>query len=202
MSQSNTPDPEQNSTPTPNNSISAAAHAYQLAMQSQQNSTPAASSSATSSVLQMPGATRDVVMEDVPHHRPNSPAILPPAQRSHSPILPPSHTQSQNINPNTANSPIPPRTGTPKPNGITASNSAANEQSTSRATSQHPDPGPAMPSEASVHGGSARSYLNGKVTGVLLEGMKVLARDQPKDPLRVLGEYLLAKSKELEGNGN
>ncbi|KAM3067667.1 COMPASS (complex proteins associated with Set1p) component [Clarireedia jacksonii] len=173
MPQSITPDPEN----TPN-SISAAAHAYQLAMQSQQTSTPATSSSATSSVLQMPGATRDVVMEDAPHHRPN------------------------NTNPNAANSPIPPRTSTPKPNGTSVSNSTANEQSTSRATSQHPDPGPALPSEASVHGGSARSYLNGKVTGVLLEGMKVLARDQPKDPLRVLGEYLLAKSKELEGNGN
>ena len=75
-----------------------------------------------------------------------------------------------------------------------------------------------MPSKAASHGAPARRYLNEKVTGVLLEGMKRLAADRyvrgdiycvlgrlmrfdirPEDPLRVLGEFLVQKSKELEG---
>lgn len=74
-----------------------------------------------------------------------------------------------------------------------------------------------MPAKAASHGAPARRYLNEKVTGVLLEGMKRLAAEQyvvdwklyvetcanfmnrPEDPLRVLGEFLLQKSKDLEG---
>lgn len=56
-----------------------------------------------------------------------------------------------------------------------------------------------MPTKAAPHGAPARRYLNEKVTGVLLEGMKRLAAEQPEDPLRVLGEFLLQKSKDLEG---
>ncbi|KAF9773984.1 hypothetical protein IL306_008088 [Fusarium sp. DS 682] len=86
-----------------------------------------------------------------------------------------------------APSPIPPRTGTPAQG--------------SRAASAHPDPGLSIPAEAPPHGDSTRRYLNTKVTGVLLEGVKQLAKDKPSDPLRVLGEYLIQKSKELEGTG-
>ncbi|KAG8666005.1 COMPASS (complex proteins associated with Set1p) component [Fusarium poae] len=86
-----------------------------------------------------------------------------------------------------APSPAPARTGTPAQG--------------SRAASAHPDAGLNIPSEAPPHGDSARRYLNTKVTGVLLEGMKQLAKDQPNDPLRVLGDYLIQKSKELEGTG-
>ncbi|KAH6606487.1 hypothetical protein Trco_005640 [Trichoderma cornu-damae] len=86
-----------------------------------------------------------------------------------------------------APSPAPGRTGTPAHG--------------SRAASAHPDPGFAMPSEAPLHGDSTRRYLNTKVTGVLLEGMKLLAKETPEDPLRVLGEYLIQKSRELEGTG-
>lgn len=74
-----------------------------------------------------------------------------------------------------------------------------------------------MPAKAASHGAPARRYLNEKVTGVLLEGMKRLAAEQyvdleelssrdtdiaihrPEDPLRVLGEFLLQRSRELEG---
>ncbi|KAL2199522.1 hypothetical protein P885DRAFT_74687 [Corynascus similis CBS 632.67] len=89
------------------------------------------------------------------------------------------------------------------------------QQPTSRAASQHPDPATAgagtstgtgigaggftMPAEAAPHGAPVRQYINSKITGVLLDGMKIVAREQPKDPLRVLGEYLLQRSKELEG---
>jgi len=86
---------------------------------------------------------------------------------------------------------MPARTGTPsRPNG---------NDITARATSQHPDPAPTIPKEAPPHGAPVRQYLNGKVTGVLLDGMKLLAKEQPNDPLRVLGEYLLQKSREVEG---
>ena len=35
-----------------------------------------------------------------------------------------------------------------------------------------------MPKEAPPHGAPARQFLNTKVTGVLLEGMKQLAKEQ------------------------
>ncbi|CAM1506642.1 Fc.00g062830.m01.CDS01 [Cosmosporella sp. VM-42] len=99
----------------------------------------------------------------------------PIEQAASSPAAPAAH----------APSPIPPRTGTPAQG--------------SRAASAHPDPGFTMPAEAPPHGDATRRYLNTKVTGVLLEGMKQLAKDKPQDPLRVLGEYLIERSKELEG---
>ncbi|KAF2970147.1 hypothetical protein GQX73_g3480 [Xylaria multiplex] len=89
-----------------------------------------------------------------------------------------------------APSPIPARTGTPlRTNG---------QENTSRAASQHPDPAFTMPDAAPAHGAPVRQYLNSKVTAHLLEGMKQLAKDQPKDPLRVLGEFLIERSKEFE----
>ncbi|KAF4988746.1 hypothetical protein FDECE_14935 [Fusarium decemcellulare] len=63
-----------------------------------------------------------------------------------------------------APSPVPARTGTPAQG--------------SRAASAHPDPGFNIPAEAPPHGDSTRRYLNTKVTGVLLEGMKQLAKDK------------------------
>ena len=83
-----------------------------------------------------------------------------------------------------------------------------------------------MPSKAASHGAPARRYLNERVTGVLLEGMKRLAADQyvwpdtgehwmkmvgrergadcydahrPDNPLQVLGEFLIQRGKDLEG---
>jgi len=53
-----------------------------------------------------------------------------------------------------------------------------NGEPASRATSQHPDAGPSIPSEAPPHGAPTRQYINSKVTGVLLEGMKQLAKEQ------------------------
>ncbi|KAJ5927226.1 hypothetical protein N7516_008999, partial [Penicillium verrucosum] len=48
-------------------------------------------------------------------------------------------------------------------------------------------------------GAPARVYLNEKVVPYLLDGMKSVAREQPANPLRVLGEFLLQKSNEVEG---
>lgn len=35
-----------------------------------------------------------------------------------------------------------------------------------------------LPTEATPHGAPVRQYINGKITGVLLEGMKIVAREQ------------------------
>ncbi|KAI0140887.1 hypothetical protein F4776DRAFT_613058 [Hypoxylon sp. NC0597] len=101
----------------------------------------------------------------------------------------------------TSNAPSPAATGVPARTGTPLrTNGQDKETGSSRAASQHPDAGFTMPSEAPPHGAPARQYLNSKVTGPLLDGMKMIAKDQPKDPLRVLGEYLIQRSKELESS--
>ncbi|KAI1814363.1 hypothetical protein GGS20DRAFT_414121 [Poronia punctata] len=85
----------------------------------------------------------------------------------------------------------PPRTGTPLRN-------MTQENSSSRAASQHPDQAFTMPDSAPPHGAPVRQYLNSKVTPHLLDGMKLLAKERPKDPLRALGEFLLERSKEFD----
>ncbi|EED17003.1 COMPASS complex subunit Sdc1, putative [Talaromyces stipitatus ATCC 10500] len=51
-------------------------------------------------------------------------------------------------------------------------------------------------------GAPARIYLNEKITPYLLEGMKEIAREQPSNPLKVLGEFLIKKSNEVEQGQN
>ncbi|KAI0889876.1 uncharacterized protein GGS22DRAFT_149362 [Annulohypoxylon maeteangense] len=87
------------------------------------------------------------------------------------------------------------RTGTPLRN---TNGGQENANGSSRAASQHPDAGFTMPAEAPPHGAPARQYLNALVTGPLLDGMKMLVREKPKDPLRALGEFLIQRSKETE----
>ncbi|RHZ69894.1 hypothetical protein CDV55_105119 [Aspergillus turcosus] len=48
-------------------------------------------------------------------------------------------------------------------------------------------------------GAPARVYMNEKIVPYLLEGMKSVVKEQPSDPLRVLGEFLIQKSNEVEG---
>ncbi|KAI1454394.1 hypothetical protein F4805DRAFT_460852 [Annulohypoxylon moriforme] len=108
----------------------------------------------------------------------------------------PTTTTSNAPSPGPGAAPATGRTGTPLRN--TNGGQEANANSSSRAASQHPDSGFTMPAEAPPHGAPARQYLNTKVTGPLLEGMKMLVQEKPKDPLRVLGEYLIQRSKELE----
>ncbi|KAK6352272.1 COMPASS (complex proteins associated with Set1p) component [Orbilia blumenaviensis] len=47
-------------------------------------------------------------------------------------------------------------------------------------------------------GAPVRQYLNQFVTPHLLEGMKIIARDQPANPLEALGRYLLQQSQIYE----
>ncbi|GJC92011.1 dpy-30 domain-containing protein [Colletotrichum higginsianum] len=70
-----------------------------------------------------------------------------------------------------APSPAPGRTGTPSRN--------LNGEAGSRAGSVHPDPHPAnLPNQAVEHGDTARKYINSHVSAVLLEGMKIIGKNQ------------------------
>ncbi|OJJ44892.1 hypothetical protein ASPZODRAFT_17806 [Penicilliopsis zonata CBS 506.65] len=53
--------------------------------------------------------------------------------------------------------------------------------------------------QARPGGAPARMYLNEKVVPYLLEGMKTITKEQPPNPLRTLGEFLIQKSNEVEG---
>lgn len=117
--------------------------------------------------------------------------ILPPVRQT--PILPPMRQTTPILPPGAS------RTATPNPVHHASVNGPAHQERSnpgSRAQSVLPEV--QMPAMAPPHGAPTRQYLNSKVTGALLEGMKVLAKEQPQDPLRVLGEFLLAKSKEYE----
>lgn len=116
-----------------------------------------------------------------PSHSPNAiPAtmrqttpILPPMRQT-TPILPPG--MSRTTTPHTNNthpvtSILPPQAHQPKLEPTTSNPG-------SRAASVHPESGPKMPEKAPAHGAPARQYLNSKVTGALLEGMKILAKEQ------------------------
>ncbi|KAK6197351.1 uncharacterized protein RJT21DRAFT_133606 [Scheffersomyces amazonensis] len=49
-----------------------------------------------------------------------------------------------------------------------------------------------------VGGSSVRQYLNKHLTAHLLEGLRHIGKEKPEDPLRVLGEFLIARAGELE----
>ena len=77
---------------------------------------------------------------------------------------------STNQGTSTATPTHPARNSTPTHNGILLLENAP-------PTTTAPAP-PPMPAKATPHGAPARRYLNEKVTGVLLEGMKRLAAEQ------------------------
>ncbi|KAM0276142.1 hypothetical protein ACHAQH_007068 [Verticillium albo-atrum] len=139
---------------------------------------PPASMTTLPSTSETPAAAaNDVLMADAPPGD-NAPSPAPVAQ-SFTP---------------TVASPMP-RTNTPS---RAVNGTHDKEPGSSRAGSAHPDPGFTMPDKAATHGDPVRQYLNNNVTTVLLEGVKQIAKDKPKDPLRVLGNYLIQRSKELE----
>ncbi len=111
---------------------------------------------------------------DLLHSHLNTPESNPPQPPTQQPQHPTSTT------PTTAPSPAAPIARIPTPVPATA---AQQQQPTSRAASAHPDPAPpttgfTMPTEAAPHGAPVRQYINSKITGVLLEGMKIVAREQ------------------------
>jgi COMPASS component SDC1 len=49
------------------------------------------------------------------------------------------------------------------------------------------------PSEI-IGGAPVRQWLNEHVTPTLIQGVRLISKDQPQDPLRVLGEFLIEES--------
>lgn len=45
-----------------------------------------------------------------------------------------------------------------------------------------------------IGGSQTRKYLNEHVTPVLLQGMRLVAKEKPENPLKFLGEFLLKES--------
>lgn len=73
----------------------------------------------------------------------------------------------------------PPAAAAPARNGTPSRNANNGDASGSRAGSVHPDPsGLGLPTQATNHGDSARMYINANVTAALLEGMKIIGKDQ------------------------
>ncbi|EKD20731.1 dpy-30 domain-containing protein [Drepanopeziza brunnea f. sp. 'multigermtubi' MB_m1] len=202
MSSSNPPEavvPDLNSSTV---SAAAGADANSVAMQQQEQQ-----QSATPPPILPPqeqNLSSDIVMADAPEIPASAAIISNPANESPAVISNPANESPAVIsnpanespavvsNPANAPSPIPARVGTP-------SRTTNGTDVASRAPSQHPEPSSTVPKEAPLHGAPVRQYMNSKVTGPVMDGMKVLAKEQPRDPLRVLGEYLLQRSKELEG---
>ncbi|KAI6093890.1 hypothetical protein F4821DRAFT_221672 [Hypoxylon rubiginosum] len=120
----------------------------------------------------------------------------PTTEQAHSPAAAAIATSTSNAPSPAAAAAAPARTGTP------LRNVNGQDNNSSRAASQHPDSGFTMPAEAPPHGAPVRQYLNSTVTGPLLDGMKMIAKDRPKDPVRALGEFLIQRSKELEASSS
>lgn len=53
-----------------------------------------------------------------------------------------------------------------------------------------------------VGGSSVRKYLNENLTPHLLEGLKIVGKNKPEDPLYELAQFLLQRSAELKGAHN
>jgi COMPASS component SDC1 len=56
----------------------------------------------------------------------------------------------------------------------------------------------ALPANPTANGDTVRHYLNTRVSGSIIAGLKKIAREQPQDPIRALGEYLIQVADSLE----
>ncbi|SCU88618.1 LAFA_0E13674g1_1 [Lachancea sp. 'fantastica'] len=73
------------------------------------------------------------------------------------------------------------------------------EQQAKQETPQPPDSDRIDISET-IGGSQTRKYLNKHVTPALLRGMRLVAKNQPDDPLKFLGDFLLQESQALKGS--
>lgn len=55
-----------------------------------------------------------------------------------------------------------------------------------------------LPVHEMVGGSSVRQYLNKNLTKHVLDGLKLMAKEKPEDPLRELGQFLIKRSEELK----
>ncbi|KAL9093758.1 MAG: hypothetical protein Q9159_000059 [Coniocarpon cinnabarinum] len=114
-----------------------------------------------------------------------TPSVQTPSLGTFAAPATPSHIPPNSTTTATTNAVIP-RGGTPQSQAVSANVTQA---------------APIIPSVNGAHGSPTRRYINQKVTPALLEGMKILAVREPERPLEWLGEFLLRRSRELEGEG-
>lgn len=145
--------------------------------------------------------------QQLPH--PQSPQTsIPPEQaqtqtQTHlqPPSPPPLHSQSRATPPNTTYQPKSPTQATAS-NGAQPAHQRHAAQSQTHAQSQNPQshasPTPAPSNQIPPGGAPARRYLNENVTPALLDGMKMLAREQPKEPLLALAKFLEDRHRQIQ----
>ncbi|KAB8205522.1 Dpy-30 motif [Aspergillus parasiticus SU-1] len=97
-----------------------------------------------------------------------------------------------------APSPIPPPNTKDTPSAEKQS-IMANDSTPNTAAANTPTGEPTPTTQLRPGGAPARVYMNEKIVPYLLEGMKHVTKEQPQNPLRVLGEFLIQKSNEVEG---
>ncbi|KAK2071255.1 hypothetical protein P8C59_005693 [Phyllachora maydis] len=161
----------------------------------------------------------DIAMEDAPETTTAAPKIT--FSPTAAPAATPAPAGTLSTQPP---QPPQPRTTTPaaattngdKPSTFTSSTfaptppaaaAAAVPSDPSRAPSSLPPEAPPergqqpLPAEPAAHGAPVRQYLNSTVVPAVLEGMKRLAQDKPENPLRWLGDFLLAEAQKREARG-
>lgn len=153
-------------------SISAAATAFQLAMDHQTTTATTGTSSAADSPAPLAAdMSKDVVMSDMVQ-TPVRDGVCPVPNLNRCSLTSRKlGFQMLIMSEQSPATPLIPRTGTP------SRHLNGNGNDNSRAASLHPEPS-AMPKEAPPHGAPTRQYINSKVTGPLLDGMKILAKEQ------------------------
>ncbi|KAI9866510.1 MAG: hypothetical protein M1813_001061, partial [Trichoglossum hirsutum] len=153
-------------------SMDAAAQQYQDAIQKYQ---PRSESNSQAPVHSPPSQTQpssqsvpfDTVMKDSGYEQQQLQQQQPPLTTAQPSASTPTTTS---VPANSTPQPQPARTSTP-------TRAMNGHDPVSRPSSTAPDANPAILHTAVPHGAPARKYLNEKVTGVLLEGMKNLMRD-------------------------
>ncbi|PWY90732.1 hypothetical protein BO70DRAFT_76866 [Aspergillus heteromorphus CBS 117.55] len=140
-----------------------------------------------SPAIAIASATQDTPTPNPPFNPPPQKQPPPPPQPTQ---LQP-HPQSQDRTRDSSHEKTMPQDSAA--NTPTADSNAAGTPTATFPTTTNNTPGLVRPG-----GAPARVYMNEKIVPYLLEGMKSVTKEQPPNPLRVLGEFLIQKSNEIE----
>ncbi|RPB19853.1 Dpy-30-domain-containing protein [Terfezia boudieri ATCC MYA-4762] len=107
--------------------------------------------------------------------------------------------RSQPLPNHQAPQPVPQQQPTAQPSSTTQTSSVGNLPR-SNTPGHATTPTYSSSNQIAPGGAPARQYINETVAPYLLEGMKMLVREQPPDPLRVLGEWLIEQHSKMHGS--
>ncbi|KAI5798800.1 hypothetical protein EDC01DRAFT_703998 [Geopyxis carbonaria] len=125
------------------------------------------------------------------HQQPTLPGY-PPTQTQQSPYV----SQPTILQP-TFQHPLPQHPHSPTLAKPTTAPRPASNPRPAQSVPKQPSPTPVPANQIPPGGAPARKYLNEKVTPALLEGMKMLVREQPDDPLLALAKFLEERHREM-----